>query len=96
MAGTRQFERFLLNEMAAAETDTDHAIFAVGLFLLEEFHKTLTPPLKAATAKVHVPITKPVKADIVRLRKDGLTQHEIARSLGLNQGRVSEVLRGTR
>jgi len=43
------------------------------------------------------PLTADVAAAIKRLAKDtDLLQHEIAAKLGLNQGRVSEVLTGKR
>ena len=43
------------------------------------------------------PLTADVAASIKRLAKEtDLLQHEIAAKLGLNQGRVSEVLTGKR
>ena len=40
------------------------------------------------------PVTVELAAEIRRLRAVGLYQHQIAAVLGLNQGRISEVLTG--
>lgn len=45
----------------------------------------------------HSPRLTPAMADqIRRLRRTGMMQHDIAAHIGVNQGRVSEVLSGKR
>ncbi len=50
----------------------------------------------AAPKKRSVRLTKKHAEHIWQRRQDGLYQHQIAAELGLNQGRVSEVLNGRR
>jgi predicted transcriptional regulator len=50
------------------------------------------PPFRKCSPKV----TAVMAEQIRRLRKLGMMQHDIAAKLGVNQGRVSEVLTGKR
>lgn len=52
---------------------------------------------EALQLRQHSPKVTPEMADeIRRLRDAGMMQHDIAAHLGINQGRVSEVLSGKR
>lgn len=43
-----------------------------------------------------VRLSPEVAAAIKRMRAEGLYVHQVAAELGLNQGRISEVMRGTK
>jgi hypothetical protein len=62
---------------------------------VEEFRATAIKPNRPARKKVSPKITGEVASEIKRLHATTrLTQHEIAAKVGVNPGRVAEVLNG--
>lgn len=53
------------------------------------------PPITRGMPK-SLPVFPAIKQEILRLSKTGLHLHEIANRVGVNPGRVSEVLNGKR
>lgn len=86
MAGIRQFEIFCIN---------NHKTEA--LQALDDFLATRRPNRPKRQKSVSRPITPEVRNEVLELWKTSeLTQAEIGMFLGINQGRVNEIVNGTR
>lgn len=85
MAGIRQFEAYCI-----AQNKKD------ALAVLKEFRTTVKPNRKPRPATSQF-VSQAIRANIFHLNNStDLSQHEIATRLGVNQGRVNEVLQGLR
>lgn len=73
------------------------ACFFYGLGPIAKRHAlTFERPLSDQEAEEVRKVLKLTKAEVVAMKAGGMKQHEIAAKLGVNQGRVSEVLSGKR
>jgi len=68
--------------------------YKIALSVLEEF-RAIVPRNRQARAATSRSITPKIKAEIFKLfNGTDLSQHQIARKLRINQGRVNETLQG--
>jgi hypothetical protein len=78
--------------------EENHRLLTTATQIRNLSHELKRRPSSKTDRRVSVPLTPKVRAKIIQMRHDlpGISQMEIASFVGVNPGRVSEVLRGFR